>query len=377
MLIEALNTALLELQSAMNARSLYPSSHPKIRNGEQRAFRLLAEATRHQPEATLFAVGDRVIHEGSILPSSQHLSQSLFARLQEKGVDRVTFRRGLTGEELRALLDALCVEEGPALEPSVHLGLGYIQKLEYSAPVQEAVPEPGAVPIPSELVHVLGNVWNDVHEKQQLRTDMLGDIILDLTRSLSASGSTVLPLASVKSHDEYTFIHTINVAMLATALAEAVGFADRTLHELNMAALLHDVGKQAIPKKLLNKAGKYTDDEFAIVQRHPVDGARMLMAIPGVPEIATVVAYEHHVRADGTGYPRVPRGWRLSLASRIVQVADVFDALRTHRPYRPAMPLERIVRIMREDVGTLFDADLVEVFLSKVLGRGVPAAFTP
>jgi HD-GYP domain-containing protein (c-di-GMP phosphodiesterase class II) len=85
------------------------------------------------------------------------------------------------------------------------------------------------------------------------------------------------------------------------------------------------------------------------------------------------VAYEHHVRADGGGYPRLPRRWRLSLASRIVQVADVFDALRTHRPYRPALAVEDVSAVMRKDVGVFFDADLLDVFFSRVVGRGVPA----
>ena len=91
-----------------------------------------------------------------------------------------------------------------------------------------------------------------------------------------------------------------------------------------------------------------------------------------MPEIAVVVAYEHHVRADGGGYPRVPKNWRLSLASRIVQLADVFDALRTNRPYRPGLPLPRIIDVMRNEAGTFFDADLLNVFFQEVVSRGIP-----
>ena len=99
----------------------------------------------------------------------------------------------------------------------------------------------------------------------------------------------------------------------------------------------------------------------------------MLVNTPGVPEVAVIVAYEHHIRADGGGYPRVPRGWRLNLASRVVQLADVFDALRTNRPYRAGMPLPKIIELIKSEVGTFFDADLVKVFFEDVVSRGLPA----
>ena len=95
----------------------------------------------------------------------------------------------------------------------------------------------------------------------------------------------------------------------------------------------------------------------------------MLLATPQVPELSVVVAYEHHIRADGSGYPKVPKGWKLNLASRIVQVADVFDALRTNRPYRKALPLPKIIDIMKKDVGTFFDADLLDLFFEYVAGH--------
>ena len=108
------------------------------------------------------------------------------------------------------------------------------------------------------------------------------------------------------------------------------------------------------------------------MQSHPAEGARILLNTPGIPEIAPIVAYEHHIRANGGGYPKVPKDWKLNLASRVVQLADVFDALRTYRPYRPGLPVPRIVEVMKNDVGTFFDADLLELFLLNVVSRGIP-----
>ena len=374
-MIASLNTAMLELQSALTARALYPASHPRIRSAETRAYRLLDETITVHGDVTLLGIDNRVIFENRALPSSAHLAEVFFRQLHEKGVDRVTFSRGLAARELSSLLDDLASTDPPRqLNFSDHIALGFVQDEDRTAPIVPVLPKAGQTPLPREVSEGVHDVWKDVKEHHRVETDMLGDVITTLSKMLTDSASALLPLASVKRHDEYTFVHTINVAVLSTALAEAVGFKDRMVHELNMAALLHDLGKQLIPQELLNKAGKFTDEEFERVRRHPIDGARLLLSTSGASELAAIVAYEHHVRADGTGYPKVPRGWKLTLASRVVQVADVFDALRTHRPYRPALPLPKIFELMEGDVGTMFDADLLEVFFRDVVSRGVPEA---
>jgi len=376
--IDSLNTAMLELQSALTARALYPASHPRIRTAESRAYQLLNEILVVHGNVTLLGIDNRVIFENRALPSSMHLADVFFRQLHGKGVDRITFSHGLAARELSSLLDDLAsTDTSRQLCFSDHITLGFVQEGDRTAPIVRGLPEAGQTPLPKEVSQVVHDVWKDAQEHHRVETDMLGDVITTLSKMLNDSAAAMLPLASVKRHDEYTFVHTINVAVLSTALAEAVGFKGRMVHELNMAALLHDLGKQLIPHELLNKAGKFTDEEFERVRRHPVDGARLLLSTAGASELAAIVAYEHHVRADGTGYPKVPRGWKLNLASRVVQVADVFDALRTHRPYRPALPLPKIYELMEGDVGTMFDADLLEVFFRNVVSRGVPEAAVP
>ena len=125
-------------------------------------------------------------------------------------------------------------------------------------------------------------------------------------------------------------------------------------------------------KDILNKPGRFTDKEFAVMKDHPVSGARILFNTPDMNELAPIVAFEHHIRIDGNGYPRVPSSWKLNLASRIVQMADIFDALRTDRPYRPGQPVPKIIEIMKHDIGTLFDPDLLMIFFKDVIARGIP-----
>ena len=134
------------------------------------------------------------------------------------------------------------------------------------------------------------------------------------------------------------------------------------MRAFGVAGLLHDIGKVRIPLEVLTKPGKLTDEEFAVMRRHPVDGARILMNSHDELELAAVVAYEHHIMLDGGGYPllRYPRP--AALASRLVHVCDVFDALSTNRPYRDAWPLAKTLAYLDERAGTEFDPDLVRAF---------------
>ncbi|HKQ62661.1 MAG TPA: HD domain-containing phosphohydrolase [Candidatus Polarisedimenticolaceae bacterium] len=376
-MIKTVNAAVLEIQGALLARALYPAGHPRIRHSEERAYRLLHEILEKRPEVSLFAVDERVIFDNEILPSSASLVDAMFRMLHMCGVDQITFRRGLREDEVRALLDGLARGDAGVsrqLEPSAHVGLSFLREFGDRPEEQTLGVVPSVLSYAEQAADVLPEVWTGLGDRYKLDSGLLGDIVACLSKVVVDSAGALLPLAPLKRHDEYTFVHTINVAIMSTTMSEALGFDPEQAHELSISALLHDVGKQAVPKEILNKAGRYTEEEFRVMQTHPVEGARILFNTPGVPEISTVVAYEHHVRADGGGYPKVPRGWKLNLASRIVQLADVFDALRTHRPYRPGLPIPKVVEMMKHDIGTFFDADLLQIFFERVISRGLPEA---
>jgi len=377
-MIRSVDTALLEVQRALLARSLYPPDHPRIGLGEARAHHMLCEILERRPEITFFAVEGRVIFENEILPSSATLSDTLFHVLNLKGVDQITFRRGLEQDEVRRLLDNLAgtADDGSwSLKASSHVGFGSLQAVNREAAKVPSTVKSRVSAYAEEAAEVLPGIWGKVSDQRKLQPDQLGDIVSCLARAVAAGASALIPLAPLKRHDEYTFVHTINVTILSISLAEALGFDNKATHEMSIAALLHDIGKQAVPRTILNKHGLFTPEERRIMEIHPVEGARILINTPGVPDLAPIVAFEHHVRPGGGGYPKVPRGWRLSLASRVVQLVDVFDALRTNRTYRAGLPLPRIVEVMKSEVGTFFDADLLQVFFQEVVSRGLPEPF--
>ncbi len=362
-MIHAVNSAMLELQGAVLARALYPPGHPRIQQGEQRAHELLARALGSRSEINIFAVGERVVFEDVALPSSPTLAGSLFGAMREKGFDRLTFRAGVTVEEIRRFLDRVTAPGDEVADlASPHVSCGAIVADPLVAASSEFPVLAAEQPVSS-----ISGVWRDILDSRNLDGKTLGDVVSILSRTVRQSSGALTPLASVKAYDEYTFVHVINVAILSISLGEALGFPSKLTHGLGVSGLLHDIGKMVLPVEILNKQARFTEEEFRIMQRHPVEGARILLKTHGVPDQAAIVAYEHHIHHDRSGYPRVPRNWKLNLASRICQVADVFDALRTDRPYRPALPLDKIAKIMKGDAGSHFDPELLDVFFEHVI----------
>ena len=364
---EAVDAALLAMQAALFGAEVYAPDHPAVGAQRQRAVRMLGEVLMHRDQVALIVFDDRVVFDNAPLPSSAKLVGGMFERLRRRGVEALTILRGVSDGEVAGLLSQLPEkpETGAGLKPSAHVKFAFIE----GAGVGRDEGTGGRLLMGSDLrrrASALQGVWSDLYKAGDCSPDVLGSVVADICTTVSVSGGTMLPLAALKNFDEYTFIHTINVAILSSALAEAVGLRADQTHDITLAALMHDVGKRRVPKRLLRKQAALTDSEFAVMQRHPLEGARLLLGAPNIPEVAAIVAYEHHIHLNGAGYPHVKPGWQTSFASQIVQVADVFDALRTNRPYRDALSLEKSMQIMLEGRGVKYDATLLEVFFERV-----------
>ncbi|HEU0054882.1 MAG TPA: HD domain-containing phosphohydrolase, partial [Longimicrobium sp.] len=171
--------------------------------------------------------------------------------------------------------------------------------------------------------------------------------------------TSIMGLTSLRDYDEYTFTHSVNVCIFAVALGKKLGFDKGQLYELGLGALLHDVGKVRMPVELINKTGPLTPEEFEELKEHPTEGLLTMFAMRGLSELplrAMLVAYEHHMKIDQTGYPRSIRGRAPSLFGRIVAVADGFDAATTKRSYQAQpWPADRVLREMRDNPSRGFD----------------------
>jgi HD-GYP domain-containing protein (c-di-GMP phosphodiesterase class II) len=194
------------------------------------------------------------------------------------------------------------------------------------------------------------------------------EIVAGFIATVKSQADPLLALAPLRTADEYTFTHSTNVCILNLAQAMALGIEGTQLKDIGVAALLHDVGKFLIPEEVLTKPGKLDDREWEIMRQHPLKGARYLLGIPGVPHLAVITAFEHHLKHDFSGYPIVPGEWRQNLCSQMTTVSDCFDAVRTSRPYRGPMDLEEISGIIQRNAGTHFHPALARNFLKIISG---------
>jgi HD-GYP domain-containing protein (c-di-GMP phosphodiesterase class II) len=186
----------------------------------------------------------------------------------------------------------------------------------------------------------------------------------------------LLGLNSIKSHDTYTFQHSIDVTVMALVLARKAGWDKARLRSFGIGCILHDVGKICVEAAVLNKPAKLTDAEYEQVKAHPTVGYEVIRGVaPGLGYLVPHVAYQHHERQDGTGYPRGLKGDNglgenpakmIHDFGAVAAVADVYDALTSDRPYRPGIPCDRAVTMIARDSGSHFNSEVVKIFKSVV-----------
>jgi len=214
-------------------------------------------------------------------------------------------------------------------------------------------------------------IHDEVRQHRAMPVAEAEAVVRSLALAIHRDSQVVLPLLQLREFDQYTTTHSCNVAVLATAFAEHLGYAPDHARALGVCGLLHDIGKVAIPLDVLTKPGRLDPQERRIIEQHPTEGARMLIERERNMDLAAVVAYEHHRWADGRGYPTAHFGRSCHHASRVIQICDVFDALCTHRPYRSGMPPAVALAEIEAEAGSHFNASLVQAFSMVINGSAL------
>ena len=211
---------------------------------------------------------------------------------------------------------------------------------------------------------VIRDVLHDARMGKDVNTEAVTNVVEEMIDSLHRNRDALVSLTRLKSYDDYTFCHSINVSVLSVALARHEGMDDESLRVLGIGCLVHDIGKVKVPIEILNKKGRLTDEEFKIIKRHPSDGAEMLANTPGIPDEAIIPALEHHEKGDGTGYPHHRHLDQMGRFGRIAHIADIYDAMTTKRIYnQPKDPATAVQELYELGKGGLLDLQHVEQFI--------------
>jgi putative nucleotidyltransferase with HDIG domain len=356
------------LAAALRAIELYSPTHPLVERGVEAMTAAATEALRQTPGVVIGFLGDEVVVNAVRLPRGT-ASLAGFARdLREREIEKITLSPGLTRDEIRAFVAALA--DRAATEPLVerlksrgvrHVAIGRIAIEDTETDDTGIV---AARRVYHAAVETAESLWQAAKAGDQPDPGAARRIIDSLAKLVTQDRTSLMALTALKKYDNYTFTHMVNVSALAMAQARALNVDGALLREFGFAALMHDIGKVNTPLEVLNKPDKLTREEFDIMKRHVVDGAHILRRTPEMPALAPIVAFEHHLKQDLSGYPENIGSRKLNLCTMIVSIADVFDALRSNRPYRQGLATNRIRAIMGEQDSPAFNPVLLKRFVN-------------
>lgn len=322
------------------------------------------------------------LNEARIRYSLEYLPNFDFLVLEFKKrvLGSIVFRDSLKSEDMQSFLRAFIasassLESFEALAEEIahvsSLGVGRLRKIrdeektEDSSDVRKMVKKSyfNAVSYTRGVVSKIKSGEKVNIKKAKRVVESMVDLILEEEHLL-------LGMTAIKDYDEYTYHHSVNVSILAVALAQRLGLSKRALTELGLVALFHDIGKIEIPIEVLNKPTSFTDDEWHMVQKHPFWGVRAILKMRGIDATvarAAIVAFEHHMYHDLSGYPKTKESFELDFYSKIISLADQYDAMTATRVYsRIPMPPDRALSIMMERAGTQLDPILFKFFINMI-----------
>jgi putative nucleotidyltransferase with HDIG domain len=355
------------LAAGLRSAELYAPTHPLV----QRATSALVSAsTAHFGTASTLVVGfigdDVVVNDTRLGKGSASLTG--FVRgLRDREIEKITFHRGVTPDEVKTFLEVLADRraKAPADERLMAAGVRRIAigRLAIEEPSADVGIE-AARRVYSTAVTEAQSLWDQAQTGDKPDPNVARKIIDSLANIVTQDRTSLMALTALKKYDNYTFTHMVNVASLAMAQARALNVEGPLLREFGFAALMHDIGKVNTPAEVLNKPGKLTSEEFKVMKQHVVDGAHILRRTPEMPALAPIVAFEHHLKQDLSGYPENVGHRQLNLCTMIVSIADVFDALRSNRPYREGLATSRIKSIMGEKDNPAFNQVLLRRFVN-------------
>lgn len=366
---------LSSLAQTLAKMGLYAPGHPSRERAVDDAFTQLQRLCEEEATPRFSFLSSDVVYGSRTLRELRDWEWS--ARLAEVGIQRLEFSNDVSREDFEDFLVVAMARLGLGNAPDVMSAAARIERpssvrfgmlsVRGTAVSATGVPEPyalGDAPYSlSEEIETIEWMHEEVQQGQRVEGGEADAVVRSLALAMHANQGLKIPLLQLTRYDQYTTTHSLNVSVLAMALGERLGLARNEVRAIGVSGLLHDLGKVRIPPEILQKPGRLTEQEWEVMRRHPEDGARLILSNEAIPELAAVVAFEHHIMLDGGGYPHRRKPCDCHTISKIVHVCDLYDALRTNRPYRPAWPAEKVLRYIEERIGTELDADAARAFV--------------
>ncbi|HTI37424.1 MAG TPA: HD-GYP domain-containing protein [Vicinamibacterales bacterium] len=367
----AARTALYEdllrrIASGTRAAQLYSADHPLVTRNTDGLVDALRQLHEQLPSVAVGIVGEDFVVADTPMPKVSASMTDLIRRLKAGAVERIGFERGVTPGELVALMHGLArLAPGTDAEKTLSSAHVRVGRLKAEDENRDGIRSDMAAikQLYTNAVAAAEVAWESAATEGMPDAPAAFNTVDGLADAVTQNRTALIALTAMRNYDDYTFTHMVNVCILTMGQARALGIEGRLLREFGLSALMHDIGKVRTPKEILNKPDKLSDAEFTIMRQHTVNGAEILRRTPEMPILAPVVAFEHHLRLDGSGYPVGVSRTALNLATMLCSVSDVYDAMRSHRAYQSAYPTDRILAVLKKNDGMQFDQNLVRRFV--------------
>jgi putative nucleotidyltransferase with HDIG domain len=373
--------------------TLYGAEHPVVTEVLQDLHEFLQGLLSQRPTLRLFIHQDTFLLESTALLEESLQYYSLLVALRERHINAVKLDRGVEPWELQHLVEVLNLKGDEVLRSGgadaylvkkgvTHVKVGSVEGTDAALPANERDSDSTTrVRVDPQhayraALRVMAELTYQASMSFPLNLRKAQKIVNHFADSITEDSAALLGVAALKDYDENTYHHSLNVSIFSLLIGSQLNLERPLLVTLGLAGLLHDIGKVRVPRELLASHEKFTPGEEVIMRRHTVLGAYALRELPGLLRLAMVVAFEHHANYDLSGYPQITTKEVPHLLTRIVHVADVFDAAtcsrRTYR--RPKRPQEALA-ILLDGAGTVFDPVLAKLFvrlladLSRKMGR--------
>jgi putative nucleotidyltransferase with HDIG domain len=267
----------------------------------------------------------------------------------EKGLDASGPTEAEVIKEIRGRMeDAVAQSSGEAPQTS------HRQELEVAQKIQ------------SEATQVITSVLQDIRLGKQIEVERVSPVVGQITESILRNQGTLVSLCRIKERDTYTFQHSVSVCTLLVTFCRYMGMGREVIQEAGVGGMLHDIGKMRVPDRILNKPGKLTDDEFAVMKSHVTLGLEILQQTPGISTTVLQISGEHHEKFEGTGYPNKKKAQEISQLGRMAAIVDVYDAITSNRVYHTGMEPSIALQKLFEWSNHHLDEELVQHFIQAI-----------
>ena len=379
-LLEKVGILLRDIVASLQTAKLYSTAHVIFKNSVTKAYNSLQDVLKDRTELVIGIIGNELAFEKEIFFELSQLVEPMIVYFKERGIERIVFHSSLKQEELeRFIVFLLEYPQDTNKDPQEYLTSLGIRNINVGKiKVGSSQTEGSLMEETAQLINYLG-LYNNYQEKvsQSIET-MLDNETLDypalrlavtnVMEHLIIRYQELIKLATIKRYDLNTFVHIINVSILAMYFSSKLGFTQDNVLAIGIAGLFHDIGKLYISRKIIGKQDKLTGEEFEKVKSHSLLGAEILIRyVNTMGVLPVVVAFEHHLKYDLTGYPKLTFRQKPHIASLIISICDVYDALSQRRSYKSEYPPKAIYDFMIKEKGKFFEPTLLDNFF-KIMG---------